>query len=371
MFLPLTPGKHKGFVTLLGPLLADIIAKICQAPLEVVLNTADSFYSRTKEYDLYLDQLKKMNINLCNYDHDESSQYHDYIERTVQSLQQKTVLRFSQAELAVCQCGKVEIPQQALKVLLKEKRSKLIKVDGEIQCAKCHGQLRKESQKVLQMNFCQNPLKVNVWPKRYAQEFKVIQRRFQQNPFIVSRHYRSGQKVNLQGQTIVLDSDFRWMAYANYFNSEKAHICLVVGSDCLNHAAKIICLAKTIDPTIEFSLIVHPLIQVQDSNGKISELEINQYLEICKIPAVSRSFLTLGIQWTKGKAILPSKELYLVQHSIFPWQEFEDVPKLDVDFSNVGKLIDRSSMLGLLKSLRGKRPLTPEQVILKNNVPLI
>jgi len=371
MFLPLTPGKHKGFVTLLGPLLADIVARICQAPLEVVLNTASSFGSRTQEYDLYLDQLKQMGINLCNYDYDESSQYHDYIEKTVQSLQQKTILTFSQEELAVCPCGKVEIPQQALKVLLKEKRGKMIKVDGKIECTECHGQLRKESQKVLQMNFCQNPIRVNIWPKRYVQEFKAIQRRFQQKPLIVSRHHRPGQNVSLQGQTIVLDSDFRWMAYVNYFNSVRTHVCLVAASDCLNHVAKIICLAKTIDPTIEFSLIVHPLIEVQDSNGKISELSINQYLEICKIPAVSRSFLSLGIQWTKGKIMLPSKELYLVEHSIFPWQKFEDVPKLDVDFSNVGKLINRSSMLGLLKSLRGKRPLTPEQIILKNNVPLI
>ncbi len=368
MFLPLTPGKHQNFETLTGPLLSDIISRTCCVPLDVVFNTAGSFKNFKESYEHYLKQLEKMGIQLNKYDHDESLEYHQYIKELVFSLFQKKHLFISRESIMVCECGKVEIPCDALDQLLITGRGKLISIN---KCKHCGTSLEEKKENVLKMSFCQESFPIQVWPVRYQSMIQLIRDWLKENFLVISRHTRSGQKVELDGNEFILDTDFRWMACVNYFSPKNEHICIVASSDCLNQASKIICLSHLINPSLKYTLIIHPLIEVVGV-FKFSKMRIDDYLGICQNREVARTFLSLGIQWTKERTILNSSEFHLVKKSVFPREIRVDKNEKDeINFFQVSQIVSRNTMINFLKSLRAGKNISSNEVILKNNVSLI
>lgn len=368
MFLPLTPGKHQNFETLMGPLLADIVSRICCVPLDVVFNTAGSFKNFKESYEHYLKQLEKMGIQLNKYDHDESLEYYQYIKDLTFSLFQRKKLFISQESIMVCECGKVEIPCGALDQLLITGRGKLIYGN---KCKHCGTSLKEKKENVLKMSFCQENFPIHVWPVRYQIAIQSISDWLKENSLIVSRCTRSGQKVELNGNEFTLDTDFRWMACVNYFSPKNEHICIVASSDCLNQASKIIYLSHLINPSLKYTLIVHPLIEVVGLY-KFSKMGIDDYLNTCQNREVARTFLSLGIQWSKESTILNSSEFHLVKKSVFPREIKVDKNEKDViDFAQILQLVNRNTMINFLKSLRARGNISSNEVILKNNVSLI
>ncbi|HBW55855.1 TPA: hypothetical protein DEF58_01305, partial [Candidatus Azambacteria bacterium] len=77
--LPITPGKCDFFVTLFGPLIADIFSKMTDAPFKMVLNVGHSFRSFDGQINKYVNQLRRMNI-LPFIGYDTSIEYRNHIQ---------------------------------------------------------------------------------------------------------------------------------------------------------------------------------------------------------------------------------------------------------------------------------------------------
>lgn len=369
MFLPVTPGKHNNFETLLGPLLADFISRVCQVPLDVVLNTISSFKDFEENYDPYLKQLKRLDIGLNKYDYDGSPAYHQYVEDLVFSLYQKKILSVSRENIAVCKCGRVEVLQDALEETLLNRCAKLISGN---RCKHCGTLLEKKEEDVLRMSFSQQDLTFDVRPVRYKKKIQSILNRLRKNPFIASRHARTGQTVELKGKKFVLDADFHWMACINYFAPKNDHICLVAGSDCLNHVSKILSLSRLIEPSLKYTLIIHPLIEVVGSSDIFKNMKIDAYLDACRNKQTARTFLALGLQWARERTMLNSSDFHLVKQNLSPREIKICGEKTgEVDFLKIPCLFNRSKLTDFLKALKTKREISSDEAILKNNVSLI
>jgi|GEM_PF-1888613 len=371
LFLPLTPGKHQKFQSLLGPLLADIIARFRHVPLDAVLNTSNSFRYFKKYYNEYLRQLGEMGIALNKVDFDESDNYYCYIDDLTRTLYKRGDVSSCRRDIAVCKCGRAELPMENLEELLEFNRGKIVSQDNR--CKYCGTGLEKRKEKILSLVITQSDLPVNIIPDRYRKEFEAICSRLRRNPPIISRHTRAGQKVKINGEEFVLDADFRWMGYVNYLLSQNGgNVCLVAGSDCLNHAAKVICLSHLVNPLINYTLVIHPLIKVE-GNSSITEMDIDDYLKASGDRAVARTFLSLGLQWTKERTVISSRELYLVKQSIFSLQDKKtEAEKKILDLADIPYVLNRSKMMIFLKSLRAKKSFSGNcNEFFKNYVSLI
>jgi len=363
--LPITPGKHSSFKTLLGILIADVISRTTFRPLEIVLNTTHSFNAYSKNVLPYLTQLKKLGIKPSVVHDDNTEKYFNHLKQTLNILESKGLIKFEKRQMVWCNCGAVELPLSVLELQITESRTKLTQNN---KCIKCKGDIYQGEEEVLIMNFPDKILTTYIQPKMYKNEFTQIKERIHNHPLIISRNHRPGKQISVFNKPVTLDSDFCWTTYLKYLTKANDNIVIVAGSDTLNHSAKAICFLNAIEPTVKISIIIHPLIEIEDGRISISNLDINSYLDLCKTAPVAKTFLMLGAQWSQMKCKINSQELHLVKSSVNPQQILnlkEDKTKIKLErFTHD---VSRSTITHLLKILRSyQTELTFSQMQLKN-----
>lgn len=359
--LPITPGKHNSFVTLFGPLIADVFSKLTGEPFKMILNVFHSFNSFDDFVDQYVNQLKRLDIQPV-IECDNCISYQKLVGEIVEDLMHKGFLTIEKVKMLYCGCGVVELPFSVYKLLCKQDRYKYI---CQNKCVNCGDVLKIERNTILNLTFPVTEPKVRVrslYKNRFNDAYKTLEGR----PLIISRNHRNGLKVLLNNHPFTLDTDFCWMIFLLYFNDKEFSV--ISGADTINHSAKVVKMLNIYKPEAKINLIIHPLLKFFDSKIKISEFTINKYLDYCKTPQFARTFLLLCTQWRQPEVLIQASNLYLVEKSINPRQKFSsiDSPQI-VTPKNFYSTLNSNKVLELLKIMRShKTKLSGDQATLKN-----
>ncbi len=166
------------------------------------------------------------------------------------------------------------------------------------------------------------------------------------------------------GSNVTIDTDFRWMGHISFLANRKRgtqHIFLVAGSDSLVQALKVIYLTKVLKTPVSITLVIHPLLHIQDVRSNLSKKGIGEYLVLYKEASVARAFLALGLQWSSYRSTVKSSELYLVQQSLSRNVEFSGQKRESYGADFIKKYLQRNALLKTLKHLRAGNSPTEEQ----------
>ncbi len=118
-------------------------------------------------------------------------------------------LRSEHLEMLVCDCGAVEILEDAVSSKWATERKLITEVDGQLQCRLCNSILRSDTSQVLVLDsgFDGNP--ITAFPTFYQKEVDSLQAEYNQL-VLVSRKRKLGNIVRLFGREWTLDTDFCW-----------------------------------------------------------------------------------------------------------------------------------------------------------------
>lgn len=123
-------------------------------------------------------------------------------------------------------------------------------------------------------------------------------------------------------------------------------------------AAKALAVSDLFDPDRKITMVIHPLLQIEDCRSNLSVLNCNQFIKYTGDAKVARTFLALGLQDSRPSTLLSSRELYLVQKSVFPKNSFSVVDKTpsadEMPIENFFSVIGRQTILGVMKILRSR-----------------
>ncbi|MDE1941069.1 MAG: hypothetical protein KGI66_03040 [Patescibacteria group bacterium] len=118
-------------------------------------------------------------------------------------------LRSEHLEILSCDCGAVEILKDAVSSKWATERKLIKDVDGQLQCRLCHSILKSDASQVLVLNSGFNGNPITAFPTFYQKEVDSLQAEYNQ-PVLVSRKRKLGNKVWLFGREWTLDTDFCW-----------------------------------------------------------------------------------------------------------------------------------------------------------------
>ena len=361
--LPVTPGKHNSFVTLFGPLIADVFSRLTNNSLKLVMNVIHSFRSFEKEAQKYIHQLEYLDIKPSLIVYDSSDGYQNYIQYIVKDLFDKGFLRVKTISMIHCDCGVVELPHSVYKMLQIQERRKYVLENGR--CVKCKSELKRSDENVLELKLPKLNIEILFHPLIYKGHLEQSVTA-NERPIIISRNYRDGVVVSLNKQKFILDTDFCWMAYLGYLN--ESDFSIISGSDTINHAVKAIKLLAVYQSEPKITLFVHPLLRVLDSKVELSKFTIDDYLNYCLTPQFARTFLMLGAQWQQPEVAIKASNLHLVEKSVYPKQIFSSISNATVVTpGNFCNIINSSKILELLKIMRSyQTELSGDQMTLKS-----
>lgn len=361
--LPITPGKHNSFVTLFGPLIADVFSRLTNNPLKLVLNVIHSFYSFEKEAQKYLHQLGCLDIKPSSIVYDNSDGYQNHIQCIVKDLFDRGFLKVETMDMVHCNCGVVELPSSVYRTIQMQERRKYILQSGR--CIKCKSELKKNDESVLELRLPKLNIEISFYPLIYKGQLEQSVAA-NERPIIISRNHRDGVIITLNKQKFILDTDFCWMVYLEYLNDDSFSI--ISGSDTINHVIKAIKLLSVYRSKPKIILIIHPLLRVLDSKVKLSKSTIDDYLGYCSTPQFARTFLMLGAQWQKSEVTIKALNLHLVEKSIYPKQMLSSISNATVVTpENFCNIVNSNKILELLKTIRSyQTKLSSDQIVLKS-----
>ncbi len=374
--LPLTPSEKKSFLIFFTPLFADIISKAVLAKLTIMLNTAGlksefvDNITADEQVSGYGDYCRRLGINnsTTSFANDGTKSFQDFSEKMIQELFTDGLIREKTEEMTWCNCGRVELPSCFLDSLDYGiwRKSLLCKKDGTVKCSICGQPLSSGKEKIYTINFPE-VRQIEVLPPIYTDRVNDLAVRIAKHPTIISRRHRTGKKMVLNGEEIVVDTDFRWMSYLGYLGIDKnCHI--VTGLSTLNQAVKVVAFNRLIYPNTRVSLVVHPTIKIKDGGQKLSGLRINDFLSLCDSADVARIILAGCIQWRHSESILNSDEMDLISKSAshVKNENWADDGPLSVD--KLPNLINRQKIFEWLKCLRNHSSLTKQQMFLQRTI---
>ena len=349
--LPITPGKCDFFVTLFGPLIADIFSKMTDAPFKMVLNVGHSFRSFDGQINKYVNQLRRMNI-LPFIGYDTSIEYRNHIQYIINDLFGRKILKIKKINMVHCSCGAVELPYLACEIIGAQERHKYI---SNGYCTRCGERIMTDNEEVLELSFPKLTTKISVNLPMYNGPLKQSISAMEARPIIVSRNHRQGFEVFIENKTFTLDADFCWSAFLSYLGGME--FCIVASSNTINHSVRAIQLLNVYEPVAKVCLIFYPLLVPVDSEKTIlSGFSIDDYLEFCGASQFARTFLMLGAKWRQSDIVIKAQDLYLVEKSVYPKQSFVSTGGDTVVVAqNFCEIVNCNKILELLKIMRGHR----------------
>lgn len=373
--LPLTPSGKKSFLIFFTPLFADIISKAVSAKLTVMLNatglksefTDNTVDERVNEYSDYCRKLGVDN-STATFAHDGTKSFQDFSEKMIQELFIDGLIKEKTEEMMWCNCGRVELPSCFLDSLDCGvwRRSLLCKKDGIVKCRVCGQPLSSGKEKSYTISLPETQ-QIEVLPSIYTDRVNDLATRIARHPTIISRRHRIGKKMVLNGEEIVVDTDFCWMGYLGYLGIEKScHI--VTGLSTLNQAIKVVAFSKLVYPDTKVSLVIHPTIKIKDGNQRLSGLGINDFLSLCDSANVARIILTGCIQWRHSESTLNSDEMDLISKSASHIKHESSDDNRPLTANELPEFINRQKVFEWLKCLRNHNLLTRQQRFLQKIV---
>ncbi len=374
--LPLTAGDRRSFLTLFTPLVSQITARASGSSLKIMLNNvgfkSDSLnidvFTQFQNYKKRCEDFGIFGDNVSFW-HDAGEDYQEYFQNLILKVEKEGGIELCKEEMSWCPCGRVETLRSVVESLISEERRKSLVMGGrEEKCKFCGQNLNTNVEDVIILRL-ENILPKNIWPSIYRDEIAGTCRRVASHPIVISRNHRHGFKARMFDREFVIDTDFRWLGYLGYLFKGRRDICIVSSVTTLNQLARVVSFSEKFLPCMNISILVHPIIRVRDGNLKLASIDIDRYLNLCGDSKIARFFLASCVQWNRAESVLVSDELDLIKKSFIQTIEVNQCGGNNrVPVSDLSQLINRKKLFDLLKSLRSKKQLTKEEIILKSIV---
>ncbi len=311
--LPVTVNENPSFLTLVTPFLAHVASIAFGARGMVMTNTigmktVDHEKSADSYFRLYQSQVSGIAIDPEFCAHDGSSDYERHFNDVLVRLADAHMFKELKQEISWCECGRVEIPTEAARALIRQQRPKsLIEGNGleSARCKICRSGLHTDMEQTLVVTLPR--ITVHSIPGIYAMELETIADRIATRPVMVSRRHR--------GHGMCYDADFRWLPYITSLSQMEKEVVIVSSPTTLNQAVKVIALTFALDPTIHCALLVHPLIRIRDRRTALSEMSIEKFYQLVPSPSARRFLFAASMQWTSHETFLGSEETHLISQT--------------------------------------------------------
>lgn len=370
--LPITPATGRSFVTLLSPLVVDLVAYSLRCEPCIMLNTIgitkSSVQSQIPEslVTLFRDHLDRLGIakqTPCL--HDGSQEFENYFRDALDRLIKKGHVKEAQMDISACVCGRVEIPTNALgKIVGEYRRKKLIQMSPSgLVCSVCSAPLT-SGQETVALCYFQAPQRMRIFPSLFEKEMHAAISRITSYPMVISRNHRSSTQITVGGYTGSADVDFRWTTFLGHAIPDPEDGMLVTSAATLSHAVRVLLLDQLLTEKERCTIVVHPLIRIRNQQTNFATLSAETFLAQCGIPYVARTFLTLGLRWDTMEGIIDSGNFHLVQKSLYRGIQMDPNGRSSVALDEIPRFFSRQALLNLLKKCRNNNPLTEEEKVL-------
>ncbi|HUC31371.1 MAG TPA: hypothetical protein VMR99_01620 [Candidatus Paceibacterota bacterium] len=272
------------------------------------MKTVDHEKSADSYFRLYQSQVSGIAIDPKFCAHDGSSDYERYFNDVLARLADAHILKELTQEISWCECGRVEIPTEAARALIQQQRSKSL-IEGDslesARCKVCRSGLHTDMEQTLVTTLPR--ITIRSIPGIYAKELGTIADRIAARTVTVSRRHRS--------HGVCYDTDFRWFPYITSLSQTDKDVVIVSSPTTLNQAMKVIAITSMLDPTIQCTLLVHPLIRIRDQRTALSGMSIERFYQLISSPLARRFLLAASMQWTSHETSLGSEEIHLISQT--------------------------------------------------------
>lgn len=365
--LPIALRDNPTFETFLSPVLAYAAAKLVGDAYPVVaVNLFGMKYEKaltdSEGKQIYADHLR----HICGESFspevitDVSDEYVAQMHMLLNSKISDGSILQEQLKLLVCSCGRSQFPMDALASIALE--PDVVERSGEgFRCVFCKSSLKEQVTDSLVMRPQSVTDQLTIYPDRYRKKAENQESILSGRPIIVSRTKRNtAAQYMLNGYSI--DPDLWWacLPFMSLRNDEE--VVIVTASKTLWHAIRTVHVARLLGVTSKVSILIHPYLQILDSESKLARMSVDEYRKAAASPAAARAFLLMGLQWGSDLSHLTSDELYLVNHSYQITSQIDHAKHIPV--SRVIRVLQRNTFISLFKKLRSfnKIPLTDDEV---------
>ena len=291
--IPMDPKRSQELFLFTTPLVGDFVAKATGRSLMLPIN-------RLGEEDLdltgYQAGLAALGISPYKIRFDNEKGFLEFMENYVYEQYREGALEVSEEQLLVCNCGAVEILNEATAKIEKRTNGKTFRIlpYGKIACKKC------KSAATLLTTPClmrlpkeQSVGVVDVQPHPYRGCVLDHLSIYFGCKHLISRQRETAMKVNLQGTEFHLDNDYIWLHYGRYLRTIGENPDVIVAS---NHSLRkgaiyAAFMAECGDEPI--NLVVTPYVDLTKQLGDCSVKALSAKYP----PSVLRAFMLIHLNW--------------------------------------------------------------------------
>lgn len=367
--LPISYRPGRSFRILMTGFVASSVAKLTSNPLVQAINASSlrdneivDSGNLLRVYQDDMAQLAPVNADLTFNDKDQD--FLEYVGGEIEHMFNSEYCYETPMEILHCPCGKVESPEDVLRLSVKEKRTEFVKEqNGILICAFCKQSLVKTRQNVLAHRSIEAS-SVTALPLTLTGRVDALIADYTSHPVVFSRHARTGNSFTYREK--IIDPDYCWLHMFGYLHkvTNEKEFCLTAGCDCILQAIRVVLFTKTHYPELNITVLFHPLLQLDNSSAIHKKTTVQELIQYCKGADVARSLLVSSLQWSRHYSTVNLAELQTIQfsHKNTP-QKSENIPK-NKTLQEVLQLLKRDTVIRLLKALRQKRQLSEDETLL-------
>lgn len=214
--LPIKPQETTNIGMLLAPTIMDFIGNVYEAKRVISINTLNTYHEKDSQINTYLSSIDKNKINYDSIliDKDRADELIEIIDKLYKSgflqVKRKNVIR--------CDCGKVDILEEAIDV----NNAKLYrKKDEKMYCNSCNSMCKHSIEKVLvfKLDDKQDDT-IMISPNFLQKDIRGISNSFRGREILVSKKRDTGYNLDTINGLFNIDIDFMWSNYFNLFEEE-------------------------------------------------------------------------------------------------------------------------------------------------------
>ncbi len=199
----------------LTPFTVWMMSKLLALPSVCSINLTGMKYANlgTNEtenrYHMFKRTMDRIGIRFDSYWLDNEPAHVASMQEYCDGLSNDDCLKSENLEVLACKCGAVEILKNAIVSKWATERKLIRETGGRLHCKLCGLPLQSELDQVLVLDSGFNGNPITAFPTFYQKEVDSLQAEYNQ-PVLVSRKRKLGNKVRLFGREWTLDTDFCW-----------------------------------------------------------------------------------------------------------------------------------------------------------------
>lgn len=284
MSLPAKPQSKTNIGLLFAPITMEIIGKKTNFKKMVTLNTLHSYISTEDYVDVYLNDLKNIDVKF-DYCY-EDKKHTDELLLILKKMVKNNIIEEKEENIYSCKCGRVEFIENGLCY----GDGKLYSKKGNnLYCNFCNSKIICKKRKALVLKYDKVGENVNVIPSFLSKEMNYFIELFHNQDILISKKRDTGNYILVDGKKYSIDIEFIWAQLHGIYDSDK----IMIAS---NHQVYVMFMINMLNRYFNNNNILFVLTPYMDNNTKFDNFEekYNKLYDISK-----KLFLIYSLNWKK------------------------------------------------------------------------